>query len=335
MSEAHRGDVKDINDRQRSELKLYEDKKQHLIQALSNAEHVAGNRSFDHRNDNRNHPSGSSLRKKLEQRWNDLILDTISNAPSTANTYHEDGCEDIADKCGNLPRPEISAFWFQSIFDRYTSSGRYYHTTVHLWEMFELLDIVIVSLGIREWYVPMAWSVFFHDSIYDPKSNRNEKDSAELFREFVSACMERGMDKVTFDNALTMILATEKHKVILISRDTSKDFAKAVMEMQEHFLDIDMAVLGKNKDAYYGYAALIRKEYEFVPHDVYCSKRAEILETFLIGDNTTAGADDSSNPSIETKYIYLSESFRSVFEKRAKANLRDEIELLRANTIPK
>lgn len=274
-----------------------------LTKALSSAAKVAGNQSFDHDLGTGNHPTGAELRNELKQRWNDLIASSFSRSLDDA-----------------------SELWFRRIYDRQTEEGRHYHTVVHLWELFELLDIVIEKLNAPKWYTAMAWSVFFHDAIYDPKSNRNEKDSAELFREFAEDCMGAAMDKKVFDAAFTMILATEKHKVILPSEGTmsQNDELDAIM-MQKHFLDIDMAVLGKENDAYLKYAALIRKEYEFVPYDVYCSKRAEILETFL-GDNSGVG---------HKKGIYLTESFGGAYEERARENLRNEIKLLRSNIIPR
>ncbi len=275
-----------------------------LSRVLSRATKVGGNQSFDHNLSTGNHPTGEELRKELEQRWNELIASSASRSNGDKSTS-----------------------WFQRIYELHTEDGRHYHTVVHLWELFELLDIVIESLDASKWYVAMAWSVFFHDAIYDPKSNRNEKDSAELFRAFIDDCMETAMDKNVFDAAFTMILATEKHKVILPSESSRSLPEKDGLEeirMQKHFLDMDMAVLGKENDAYLKYAALIRKEYEFVAHDVYCSKRAEILDTFL-GDNSGVG---------HKKCIYLTESFGGAYEERARENLRNEIKLLRSNTIP-
>jgi predicted metal-dependent HD superfamily phosphohydrolase len=317
----------------------YQEQGDHLlIEALSSAAHVAGNKSFDHTICTENHPGGPSLRTKIEQRWNHLILATIANKScSTGHADHGGISEEKANQDDQLPTSKTSSSWLQKIYDRHTEPGRHYHTVVHLWEMFELLDIVIANLGAPKWYVPMAWSVFFHDSIYDPKSNLNEKDSAELFRGFVDNCMTKAMDKVTFDTALTMILATEKHKVILPGTrtgPTSKEDEEEEIAMQAHFLDIDMAVLGKHRDAYFKYAALIRKEFEFVPHDVYCSKRADILDTFMVGNSSTTDDDDSSNNTNGKKCIYLTDSFRGAFENRARENLRNEIDLLRKNTIP-
>jgi len=297
------------------------DKHRVLIEALSLAVNVTGNQCFDHHVCTENHPGGSRLQMELEQRWNDLVLATTS---------------DKVKKDHLLPTSEATVSWLQKIYALYTEPRRHYHTVVHLWEMFDLLDIVIAKLSVPKWYVPMAWSVFFHDAIYDPKSNRNEKDSAELFRGFVDDCMADAIDKKTFSSVLTMILATEKHKVILpreVSKPMSEDEKLEDIMMQKHFLDVDMAVLGKQRDSYMKYAALIRKEYEFVPHDVYCRKRAEILESFL-DDKSGTDNDSSMDNTSEKNYIYLTESFGGAFEDRARENLRNEINLLRNNTIP-
>ncbi|OEU08707.1 hypothetical protein FRACYDRAFT_151794, partial [Fragilariopsis cylindrus CCMP1102] len=187
--------------------------------------------------------------------------------------------------------------WFQKLYDQHNESGRYYHTMVHLWEMFQLLDILSSSIesssttpaSSSSYYIPMAWAIFFHDVVYDPKSNQNEKDKKPLGEE---------------DD----------------DDDNDNDEIEFILQMQQYFLDIDMTVLGKRQNAYLQYASLIRKEFAFVPRDVYCTKRAEILETFL-GDGNK-------------KHIYLTKTFQEAFEERARSNLREEINLLRKNIIP-
>jgi len=312
----------------------------------ASALNVQRNQCFDPNNvDQRYHPVGSSLRTQFRQRWNSLVSLTVKEMmiANDENQTIDDGPEVLL--------PKTTTSWFQTIYEMHTEPGRYYHTIVHLWEMFELLDIVVANRNDKHcnttwkkssWYVPMAWSIFFHDSIYNPKSNRNEKDSADLFRKFVEE--SKFMDETTVDTILTLILATEQHKVILPSNSTDGSSNQHTDEqiqdqitIQKYFLDIDMAVLGKHRDAYFKYAALIRNEYEFVPHDVYCTKRADILESFLVGDDksketSNSSSDDNTNGT--TKQIYLTNPFRDVFGRRAKENLRDEIELLRTNTIP-
>ncbi len=302
-----------------------------LTRALSRIANVTENQCFDHNICTENHPGASKLRMELEKRWNDLIAATISSPSSSGNARSG---RNIMETDRPIPASPTSVSWLEKIYERHTETGRHYHTVVHLWEMFELLDTVIDKLNVPNWYAPMAWSVFFHDSIYDPKSNRNEKDSAELFCKFVDDCTPKVMDKKLFDNAHTMILATEKHKVIQHNENDTGMSEEQKLEdilMQQHFLDIDMAVLGKQKDAYNKYAALIRKEYEFVPHDIYCSKRADILESFLGGKSDTSSID--GNMSLK-KSVFLTKSFREAFEEQARENLRNEIMLLRKNTIP-
>ena len=70
--------------------------------------------------------------------------------------------------------------------------------------------------------------------------------------------------------------------------------------------------------AYQLYSILIRKEYFFVPPDLYCSKRADILELFLT----------------QSKRIYHTTLFYDAFEQRARYNVQQEIQLLRQGIIP-
>jgi predicted metal-dependent HD superfamily phosphohydrolase len=88
------------------------------------------------------------------------------------------------------------------------------------------------------------------------------------------------------------------------------------------FLDADMAVLGKSWEAYQYYASLIRQEYKYVPHDLYCEKRAEILQSFI----GSVGGD--------SKTVYLNEHMREALEDRAIANLKREIAILQKGDIP-
>jgi predicted metal-dependent HD superfamily phosphohydrolase len=208
--------------------------------------------------------------------------------------------------------------WYYRIYHQHNQSGRYYHTAVHLKEMLEYTKLIQQS-GIvcnSLWYATIILATFFHDVVYDPKSNSNEKDSAELFHDF---CQQISMAPSVAHVVETWILATQQHKPIPIG-DTaiiSKE-QEHQLSLQRMFLDIDMAVLGKESEAYLVYAALIRKEYCFVPSDVYCSKRIEILDQFLAG----------STP------IYLSTIFQRALENRARNNLQHEIHLLKRGLIP-
>jgi predicted metal-dependent HD superfamily phosphohydrolase len=206
----------------------------------------------------------------------------------------------------------ISDEWFHRLWQMHTQDTSHYHTPVHLLEMLSYLYIVLENHHNNDGPTflkqdndeqAILLSIFFHDAIYDPTSTKNEEDSAVLFESFANDCK---MIKSLQVKVSTFILATKAHK---ISDDNSTSLAL--------FLDLDMAVLGKEEHAYLAYAALIRKEFNFVPHETYCEKRAEVLETFL--KNTA---------------IYGTMIMRRALEQRARSNVRKEIALLRKGTIP-
>lgn len=201
--------------------------------------------------------------------------------------------------------------WFERIWNEYSEEGRHYHTTVHLHEMltyFELswqTNFPPESGRSDDEEQALLLATFFHDAIYNVRSGTNEEDSAVLFQSFAD---EMGMDSEApclRSKVVDYILATKKHVV-------SEDNPPAL----SLFLDMDMAVLGKEKKAYLQYAALIRKEYSYVPHAEYCEKRADTLESFL------------QHPIFGTRVMYQS------FEEKARENLQNEIESLRKGVIP-
>jgi predicted metal-dependent HD superfamily phosphohydrolase len=201
--------------------------------------------------------------------------------------------------------------WFERLWSNYSEEGRHYHTTVHLHEMltyFELSwqkNFPPESSRSEDEEQAILFSIFFHDAIYDVRSGTNEEDSAVLFQNFAD---EMGMDSEVpclRSKVVDYILATKKH---LVSEENPLALSL--------FLDMDMAVLGKEKKAYLHYAALIRKEYSYVPLEVYCEKRADTLESFL------------RKPIFGTRVMFTS------FEEKARENLQDEIDSLRRGVIP-
>jgi predicted metal-dependent HD superfamily phosphohydrolase len=241
--------------------------------------------------------------------------------------------------------------WFERLFQQHTEPTRHYHTVVHLKEMLEYIQaleaesnsISVLQFGGGVHHRTnddndaarriLRLATFFHDAIYDPKGTQNELKSAQLFQEFCkdvprtinpTTIMTMEDEESNIQNAVRiLILATEQHQVVTTTMDeSSSSFSPlddTIINLQKLFLDIDMAVLGKSPDAYLAYAALIRKEYaHHVPRDVYCDKRAEILEGFCC----------------QGRRIFVSEPFYTILERKAKENLRTEIQLLKRGVIP-
>lgn len=218
---------------------------------------------------------------------------------------------------------QVSKKWIDKLIMMHSDNGRKYHTLVHLEEMFGYIDILLFHT--REFQTEIksfettavALSVFFHDAVYDAKSSSNEKDSVALFQNFIEELISNHIDKQWEGSPLVeqFIMHTKTHSI----DDTSiaSDYLKA-------FLDADMSVLGKTPEAYDAYASLIRQEYMHVPHNVYCEKRAEMLESML------GIFKDGTGP----KSVYFSEPMKKALGEQAVSNLLREIKSLRNYVIP-
>jgi len=243
----------------------------------------------------------------------------------------------------NVLRPDISMKWFDKLCTLHSESTRHYHTLMHLEEIFLLLDlhqqaqqqqqqqsssILPILSALEEEAIVLA--TFFHDAIYNVHSSTNEEDSAALLEEFMreltTVAASSHTNNATFGGnshshhhklqslVVSIILATKQHQ-IQQQQPVDDDPHYHCMAL---FLDLDMAVLGKDARAYQVYASLIRNEYRHVPQDVYCEKRAEILTAFLQ----------------EQPQIFLTQAMTLALEQRARDNLAAEIEMLQRGQIP-
>ena len=179
--------------------------------------------------------------------------------------------------------------------------------------MFEYLAAVMQQEDLKlqpSQEVTIVLSIYFHDAIYNPQSASNEEDSEKLWQEF--AKQVNTIPREIVHEVAKFIFATKAHKVSDDGGGDQDDDSKLLA----FFLDLDLAVLAKQPDAYMSYAALIRKEYHFVPAETYCAKRAEILQDM-----------------VHQKRLYASPVF-APWETRARNNLRNEVALLKQGTIP-
>ena len=144
-------------------------------------------------------------------------------------------------------------------------------------------------------------AAFFHDVIYCARSGTSKEDSAAYYRKFEIELQREtysrpsgGSDGISInvtipiptttrlsdvsDTVVQFILATKSHT----ATDDNATMGTRTNINLLYFLDADMVVvLSKQPDAYDYYAALIREEYKYIPHDTYCEKRAKIMGCFL------------------------------------------------------
>jgi predicted metal-dependent HD superfamily phosphohydrolase len=97
---------------------------------------------------------------------------------------------------------------------------------------------------------------------------------------------------------------------------TTKAHLPGIVSDAALLIDIDLSILGKDAKRFAEFEVGIRSEYEWVPPDVYCSKRAEIMETFL-----------------NRERIYTTNSLRDRYEANARRNIGELVARLRRSGV--
>lgn len=182
---------------------------------------------------------------------------------------------------------------YKDIMKRWSEPHRHYHNLQHLDECLALLD-EYKSQAQQPAVLEIA--LWFHDVIYDPKAHgTNEQQSAELARSTLRAAhISEGIIK----QAHQLIMLTQHH----LPDDTPE---AALM------CDIDLAILGQNRERFQTYEQAIRAEYAWVPEADYKKGRSQFLKTFL-----------------QRPHIYTTPVFQTRFEETARQNLQASIERL-------
>ena len=147
---------------------------------------------------------------------------------------------------------------------RYESNGRYYHNLNHIFQVLETaktiphkeIDTTTLSLAI-----------WFHDVIYNPQKQDNEKQSA-IYAAHTLKEWQQSPNLIKMVELL--ILTTEKHEPL------NPENGESLI-----LLDSDLAILGTAPAAYQRYANAIRAEYSFVPEPIYRKERGKVLQAFL------------------------------------------------------
>ena len=168
----------------------------------------------------------------------------------------------------------------------YDESHRYYHTQQHLKECMVLLD-KFEDKFIKPAEVKLA--LYFHDIVYDPKSNTNEIESSAHAVNFLRSI-----------NA-PVSLQQRIHDLVMMTVNhtpPARDYDAYLM------IDIDLAILGSEPDRFKEYQSQIRKEFKHVDRHEFIQARNEFLKKFLDYDT-----------------IFHTPYFRGHYERSAKENI--------------
>jgi predicted metal-dependent HD superfamily phosphohydrolase len=186
---------------------------------------------------------------------------------------------------------------------RWREPHRHYHTMQHLEECLALFSTVRAEAA-RPAEVEAA--LWLHDAVYDPRSTDNEERSAALGTVML---VDAGAAPDAIERVRTMILATRHHDA-RIAEPLSTDDAALVC-------DIDLAILGADRERFEEYERQVRAEYAWVPASVYGSRRAEVLRGL------------AARP-----YLFVTASLQARFEVRARENIARSTARLEGGNAP-
>lgn len=174
----------------------------------------------------------------------------------------------------------------------YAEPHRGYHTLQHLGECIATFETV-ADQAVHAGEVEIA--LWFHDAIYDVHATDNEERSARWAAEYLSAA---GAARENSDRVHAMVLAT-RHAALPDTPDA------------QLLVDIDLSILGASPGRFDEYETQVRREYAWVPEDLFRRKRAEVLNQFLL------------RPA-----IYATPGLHARLEAAARANLQRSIAAL-------
>lgn len=189
---------------------------------------------------------------------------------------------------------DVPGAWYDQLSRAYSEPHRHYHNQRHIAECLQEFDAVR-QLAADAGAVELA--LWFHDAAYDPKASDNEEQSAVLAKRCLKDVGREDLARTIGE----LILATKSHDA-----QAGADTALVV--------DIDLSILGQNQARFAEYESQIRAEYDWVPLDIFNTKRAEILRKFL-----------------DRPHIYFTSHFRERCERPARRNLELSIRQLTAS----
>lgn len=165
---------------------------------------------------------------------------------------------------GSLESIGIPIRMQQDWTDEYQKPHRFYHNLNHIRHMLETFTNHCGNMtkGVSE----IIAAIWLHDIVYDPKAHDNEERSAEVARRDLLKCVTDLGEKTDLSIPLVMelILSTKTHRKGLPLIDL--------------FCDLDLFILAEKKDVYTQYLTNIRREYSFVPLEIYTFERTKILQ---------------------------------------------------------
>ena len=180
---------------------------------------------------------------------------------------------------------------FQLISALYNEPHRHYHSASHIERC------LVIFNGLRGYSAcpyRVELSLWLHDSVYNTHCSDNEHRSALLAAELLASAK------------LTAMSADIK-ELIMATTHNSEPLAGDIALM----VGVDLSILGSNPEDYRCYSADVRREYSWVSKEAFRLGRIKLLQSFL-----------------HRVRIFEHPVCFDLWERSARANIRDEIESL-------
>ncbi|MDH3210474.1 MAG: N-methyl-D-aspartate receptor NMDAR2C subunit [Burkholderiaceae bacterium] len=147
----------------------------------------------------------------------------------------------------------------EQLLQAWSEPHRHYHDLRHLGECLALWERWKDE---AERPAEVAIALWFHDAIYDPKSDDNEINSAAwAARSLAAANLSSEVAQRVYD----LVMAT-RHDAAVQGRDA------------QLLVDIDLSILGSPAERFEEYDHDVSSEYAKASGFLYCSKRAQVLQ---------------------------------------------------------
>ena len=204
-------------------------------------------------------------------------------------------------KLCNILAIEANQQELQRLHNAYSEPQRAYHTLQHLEECLQHLDNYLLlhpssndsndALDDALDYPLIEIALWYHDAVYQPTAQHNERNSAQWAVDFLG---HSGVHTTVCTQVDGLIMATCHQQ----------EQQQNANHNQQLLVDIDLAILGTNRERFQEYEQQIREEYQWVPHFIYRKKRRAVLQSFLT-----------------LPRIYNTPWFYTQFEQQARKNL--------------
>lgn len=161
--------------------------------------------------------------------------------------------------------PDLALELWNEIMSYYGAKSRAYHNLDHLRQMLGGLE-TWTGQAVQDAEI-LGFSIFYHDLIYQVPGRNNEARSAQRAVEVLE---ELGLAEDRIARCHDQILATKTHQ---LNRQDDPD--------QAILLDLDLAILGSEREDYRDYSQRIRREYRIIPGPLYRSGRKKVLRSLM------------------------------------------------------